>query len=384
MAEPYCPICASTHCTQDFRDPQTPSLSVHVCSDCGMTFLFPRLTPEETRQFNADDYDYGKAIFVESVYKKYCERIKRQAEFITGHAHRPGKVLDIGCFQGDLLQEFHQRDWRTYAIESSEKACLFLRQERPYITVHQGFVEDLPFESETFDVIIVSRTLNHVLDPVAFLNRLGAYANDATRLYIEVMALESVICQDGLESGNYFKLYQPVVYSMPTLVDTFTRAGWGGFIHLDTIMDFPGSTVYLRVLSTRSSGMAANTARENRAVLAAYRQRVEAFYAERRRRMNALKTGKRTFVTWGAGDLGIRLLDETGLAENPHWLGWIDSHPAKWGQSILGRQVMAPPRLKDLQPELIVVTASASFAEEIKASAREQMPDRELEFILIG
>ena len=384
MPEPFCPICASLRCTEDFRDPQMPSLSVHVCSNCGMAFLFPRLTPEETRHFNADDYDYGKAIFVESVYKKYRERIMRQVNFITSHMPQPGKVLDIGCFQGDLLQEFHQRGWRTYAVESAEKACRFLIQERPHITVHHGFVEDLPFGGETFDVIIVSRTLNHVLDPVMFLERLGAYADDATRLYIEVMALESVIRQDGLESGNYFKPYQPVVYSMSTLVDTFTRAGWGGFIHLDSITDFPGSTVYLRIMSTRSSGVAANTARENRAVLAAYRQRVEAFYAERRRRLNALEGEKRPFITWGAGDLGIRLLSEAGLARNPHWLGWIDSYSAKWGQSILGREVMSPPRLKELQPELVVITASASFAEEIKAAALEQMPGRELEFILIG
>lgn len=384
MPKPCCPICASPHCTEEFRDPENPSTRVHVCSDCGMTFLFPCLSPEETRQFNANAYDYGKAIFIESVYEKYQTRIKQQAEFIFSHVPHTGKVLDIGCFHGDLLQELYTGGWRGYAVESSEKACHVLAQMRPHINVHHGFIEDHPFPGDIFDVIIVSRTLNHILDPVTFLQHLAAYADNRTRLYIEVSALESVISQSGLESGNYFKPYQPVVYSMPTLVDTFKRAGWGGFLNLDTITDFPGSTVYLRVLTTRTSGVADHAARENRAALAAYRQRVEAFHETRRQQLRMLNEEGRPFVTWGAGDFGVRLLSDSGLAANPHWLGWIDSYPAKWGQHILEREVMAPSRLQELMPQLIVITASAAFAEEIKVTARKQIPQHMLEFICIG
>jgi SAM-dependent methyltransferase len=384
MTDPVCPLCTSPRCTEEFHDPEAPATTVYVCADCGMTFLFPSLSPEETRRFNAESYDYGKAIFIDSVYEKYRARIKRQADFITSHIPHPGKALDIGCFQGDLLQDLHERGWRCFGIESAEKACETLKKDRPHLTVHHGFVEDRPFPGEIFDVIIVSRTLNHVLDPVAFLKHLAWYADVATRLYLEVSALASVTTQSGIESGNYFKHYQPVVYTMPTLVDTFMRAGWGGFLHLDTITDFEGSTVYLRTLTARSTEVAQYAARENRAMLAAYRQRVEVFREKRRQQILRLKEEERPFVTWGAGDLGVRLLSDAALADNPHWLGWIDSYPAKWGMRILEREVMPPSRLKELQPDLVVITAASAFAEEIEAAAREYLPGYAMEFICIG
>lgn len=385
MTDPRCPICSSGDCREHFRDPDQDNIRVHLCRNCGMAFLFPRLSPKETRRFNTESYDYGKAIFIPSVHQKYLQRVKRQADFITRHLPRPGRVLDIGCYHGDLLHELHERGWQCSAIESSGQACRFLKENRLHIAYHHGFVEDRPFPGEYFDLIINSRTLNHILEPVQFLADLARYAHLQTRLYLEVSSLASVIAQLGVESGNYFKAYHPVVFTMPTLVDTFNRAGWGGFLHLDTITDSEEDTVYLRVLSTLADAAGRQAALENQEILDTYGQRVAACQEKKRQSIESLKTEPRPFVTWGAGDLALRLLGEEALADNPKWLGWIDSYAAKWGTRLLKREILPPGRLKDLNPDLIVITASPGFADEILNAAREQLPrGKEVEFICIA
>ncbi len=385
MARPTCPVCFSADCRVHFQDPQQAGIRVHVCRNCGLAFLFPHLTIGETKRFNAESYDYGKAIFIPSVQEKYRQRLVRQADFLTQYLPQPGRVLDIGCYQGDLLQELFERGWQGYAIESSGQACQFLQEKRPHLTFHHGFVEDLPFPGETFDLIIVSRTLNHILHPVEFLSLLANYADVRTRLYLEVSSLESVLTQPGVESGNYFHPYHPVIYTMTSLVDIFTRAGWGGFLHLDTIMDSEEDTVYLRALTARSGGAAQRAAQESEAILSAYRHRVAAYQEKQSQRLDALKTEHRPFVTWGAGDLAIRLLTDNSLCDNPNWLAWIDSHASKWGSRLLDREIVPPPRLKELKPELIVITASSAFAKEIESAAREQLPDAPgLEFFCLS
>ena len=385
MTDPRCPICWSQDCQEHYRDPDQANIRLHLCRNCGLAFLFPSLSPEETRRFNAESYDYGKAIFIPSVHQKYRQRVKRQADFITQHLPQGGRVLDIGCYQGDLLQELHERGWQGAAIESSGQACQFLKENRPHIAYHHGFVEDRPFRGEYFDLIISSRTLNHILNPVQFLADLVRYAHLQTRLYLEVSSLASVLSQPGVESGNYFKAYHPVVFTMLTLVNTFNRAGWGGFLHLDTITDSEEDTVYLRALSTLSIGAGKRAVQENREILEDYCQQVAACREKKRQQIESLRTEHRPFVTWGAGDLALRLLGEEALAENPNWLGWIDSHAAKWGSRLLHREILPPARLKDLNPDLIVITASPGFAEEIQNAAREQLPQaKEVEFVCIG
>ena len=335
-----------------------------------MALLFPALSPEETRTFTAVSYDYGKAINVPSIYEKYRRRIEEQAGFISRNIPRPGNVLDIGCYNGDLLEELYSHGWSVYGIEGSEKACKTLRSKRPHIELHCGEVDEYPFKETVFDLIIVSRTLNHFYDPVQFLCRLANYAADHTRLYLEVSSLESLLTQPGIDNGDYFKPYHPFVYTMPTLVEMLNLSGWGSFLHLEKISDIQSAAVYLRALSRRKPNAGRYTAAQNKKILSIYNQRVIAYNTALQSRIDHLKAEKRRFVTWGAGELAKTMLQEMALENLPNWICWIDSVPSKWGTRLLGREVKAPEALKDLKIDMIAITTSNLFAKEIETSAR--------------
>jgi ubiquinone/menaquinone biosynthesis C-methylase UbiE len=68
-----------------------------------------------------------------------------------------GKVLDIGAGTGYWTKIFLDKGYNVYSLEPSEKMCNIMKNRfKNYsnITIINGFAEELPFEEETFDIIL--------------------------------------------------------------------------------------------------------------------------------------------------------------------------------------------------------------------------------------
>lgn len=80
-----------------------------------------------------------------------------------------GKVLEIGCGNGNLLARLAGFGWQVQGIEPDPKAAKIARgRGLPVIT---GELTDQSFESEAFDAIAMSHVIEHVGDPAALLSR---------------------------------------------------------------------------------------------------------------------------------------------------------------------------------------------------------------------
>ena len=96
-----------------------------------------------------------------------------------------GRLLDIGCSNGNLLKSFHRirPDWELYGYEISEmwkEEVLALPGVRGF---HAGADVTYPFR---YDLITVCHVLEHVPNPAAFLRPLLANLAPAGRLVIIV------------------------------------------------------------------------------------------------------------------------------------------------------------------------------------------------------
>ena len=80
----------------------------------------------------------------------------------------PGRVLDVGCGRGVLLQEFRRRGWEVQGTELSESAASYARQTLK-IPVEIGDLEAIGFPPNYFDAITLWHVLEHVADPRALL-----------------------------------------------------------------------------------------------------------------------------------------------------------------------------------------------------------------------
>lgn len=130
---------------------------------------------EHTQQFF--DSCAGKISPLGSWYRK------KLATYMGYYLSPEDRVLEIGCGEGLLLEQLPCR--QVTGIDISEKQLALARQRVPHgrFLLSSGEMLDL---DETFDVIVISDTLNHAGDVQAILERARKHSTSRTRLLLSL------------------------------------------------------------------------------------------------------------------------------------------------------------------------------------------------------
>jgi 2-polyprenyl-3-methyl-5-hydroxy-6-metoxy-1,4-benzoquinol methylase len=80
----------------------------------------------------------------------------------------PGKLLEIGCGNGDYLARMKGLGWDVEGIEIDPVACRYARQTHRLL-IHECSVERKNYCDDTFDAIVVNDVIEHVFDPISLL-----------------------------------------------------------------------------------------------------------------------------------------------------------------------------------------------------------------------
>ena len=139
------------------------------CLNCGLVYLQVRPTPEEIGLYYPSEYQPYRTAIQDERYpwmrwarnrniQKYCQIVARYS------AHNPGKVLDIGCSTGIFLDAMRQRTWDATGVEISQEAVAYA-QQRFGLNVVQGQLEEIHFETESFDAITLWNVFEHLYNP---------------------------------------------------------------------------------------------------------------------------------------------------------------------------------------------------------------------------
>jgi 2-polyprenyl-3-methyl-5-hydroxy-6-metoxy-1,4-benzoquinol methylase len=94
----------------------------------------------------------------------------RLLELIGSHVPT-GRLLDVGCGHGLLLDEARRRGYETVGLEVSAAAAAFARDVLE-VDVREQTIEEID-DDERFDVITLIDVLEHLSDPVATITRCG-------------------------------------------------------------------------------------------------------------------------------------------------------------------------------------------------------------------
>ncbi len=96
------------------------------------------------------------------------------------------RLLEVGCGHGRHIELFRKRGLDVIGLESEADLVESARQRlNNRHLVQTGQPEELPFEDNTFDTVILTRVLNRCLSPDAVLAEAGRVAN--RRVVIEVI-----------------------------------------------------------------------------------------------------------------------------------------------------------------------------------------------------
>lgn len=100
-------------------------------------------------------------------------------------SHPGGRMLEVGCGEGDFLEVATAMGYRASAIEAEPGRAARTRA-RLGIDVEVGLVEDTSLEPGTYDVVVHCDLLSHFPDPRRALERMTALLAPGGALFFEV------------------------------------------------------------------------------------------------------------------------------------------------------------------------------------------------------
>jgi SAM-dependent methyltransferase len=136
-----------------------------------------------------------------------------------------GRVLDVGAGTGEQVAELLQLGYEAFGLEPNAQAVAIARSRgRP---VHHGTAEAPPFGDATFDTVILSQVLEHLVDPVAAVASLRRLLRPGGRLIVltpNVYGLPQRLF--GREWAHWHPPYHVHLFGRRQIRSAIARAGY--------------------------------------------------------------------------------------------------------------------------------------------------------------
>lgn len=206
---------------------------VHVlaCHRCGLVFLGDH--GNDLKDLYREGYDF-KLIAVKSksetidLFPENVEHNESVMRWIKSVCKPEGKsVLEVGCHAGYLLKRLRREGSQIAGIEPNSRAVTFARWANRISNIQHCLLEEAR-EKETYDIVLLIQTFEHLADPLRSLLKVWRMLRQNGLLFIEVPNYFS-------PTGGLFRKkalgFQPsryhlFIYSKQTLKAILERAGF--------------------------------------------------------------------------------------------------------------------------------------------------------------
>jgi len=165
------------------------------CLKCGVVFTNAVVDATYYRKYYPNNY--YKDAFVPNWVTKIIALLDklifiRRLNIIDKYLPNGGKVLEIGCGQGDFLHQLPKK-FEKFGIEINNKACQFIKNNYKEITLFEGKTEKIHFpQGLKFDMVIMWHVLEHIENPAIFFKALKKILKKDAILIIEIPNRDSL------------------------------------------------------------------------------------------------------------------------------------------------------------------------------------------------
>jgi SAM-dependent methyltransferase len=157
------------------------------CPTCSTIFLNPRPAPaEEARlypaKYHAFEFSAERFGLIYRIRRRLeARRLLAWCRSLPADA----RILDVGCGDGfhlRLLADYGAKSWHLEGVDTSPRAVEAAR--RGGLNVWLGDVRELDLRAESFDLVLLVMTIEHVADPAGLLDAVASLLKPGGRVVI--------------------------------------------------------------------------------------------------------------------------------------------------------------------------------------------------------
>ena len=207
------------------------------CAECGFDVTTPQPSIEQMAAYYPAGY-YGAPsgrrfpAAVERLQEQLYKQRVNLVEKVAGGAR--GRVLDVGCGRGLLLEEFKSRGWEVHGTELSEKAAAYARDVL-HLPIQIGSLETIGYPDGHFDAITLWHVLEHLPDPRVLLAEAHRILKPGGVLLVGVPNFggwEARFCGDKwfhLDAPRHLTHFTKKMLKQVLKENNFKESRWSGF-----------------------------------------------------------------------------------------------------------------------------------------------------------
>ncbi|MDO8536027.1 MAG: class I SAM-dependent methyltransferase [Candidatus Omnitrophota bacterium] len=193
------------------------------CNECGLIYANYVKSPEELNLFyiNMSDEDYkneekGRRISAGKI-------LKRLKKF-----NKTGRILDVGCATGFLLDEARKGGWEAHGVELS-KWCVDYAKKILSLDIFCGELKDAHFKDGFFDAIVLNDVIEHLPDPKNALKEIRRLMKPDGIICINTPDIDSLVSR--LLRARWWGINQAHLFyfTKETLFKMLNSAGFAPF-----------------------------------------------------------------------------------------------------------------------------------------------------------
>jgi len=199
------------------------------CEDCGLIFLNPQPSDAELGHIYGANYFLGSDT---EAGRKLAREIKQAtaksylAEIARYRGGAPGRLLEVGCGEGDFLELAEAAGWNVAGIEYSQAACDQARQRLKSGRIICGELRGAGLAAEQFDLCVISDVLEHVRSPLNFLREIHRLLKSGGTLFVATPSTDSWSARLLKQKWMEFKAEHLTYFDRQTLQTALFKSGF--------------------------------------------------------------------------------------------------------------------------------------------------------------
>lgn len=190
--------------------------SLVKCKNCGLIFVNPRLTEKSLTNLYQEQYFSHYADTKSEAHKKRQETFKAEIadlERLTEKLKVGRKILDVGCGGGFFVASLNN-SWEKYGTEVNPAAVKY-GKDTFGLNMLKGHLREVNFHDETFDVVKIRGTIEHLPDPMSELREIHRILREGGIIAVNTPNVGSICARIYKEK---FRMVDPIhhIYYFPT------------------------------------------------------------------------------------------------------------------------------------------------------------------------